>query len=116
MPNRPGPQTEPSEAPWPRPIQDCNPPSTDFDIFSKSEAALRNEMIPDRFDTFRHPAPNGINAVRNEIALVKGDMAKGAPHPDAYPDAPLHRPLSKNSAVSPGLSGCLVTPSPAPII
>jgi hypothetical protein len=26
-------------------------------------------MLPDRFDTFRHPAPNEINAVRNEIAL-----------------------------------------------
>ena len=26
-------------------------------------------MLPDRFDTFRHPAPNTINTLRNEIAL-----------------------------------------------
>jgi hypothetical protein len=35
---------------------------------SQIEAALRNELLLDRFDTLQHPAPDKINAFRNEIS------------------------------------------------
>ncbi|MBL8296657.1 MAG: SEC-C domain-containing protein [Bryobacterales bacterium] len=60
------------------------PHSTDFDTFSQTGASLRNEMPPETepgpFDTFRHPATNEINDVRNEMA----------PEPTARPQ-PVHR-------------------------
>ena len=47
------------------------PRSTDFDTLSQPSESLRNEMAPEAQSapagTFRHPDPNEINTVRNEM-------------------------------------------------
>ena len=59
------------------------PRSTDFDTLSQPADSLRNEMPPAAesgpFDTFRHPDPNEINNVRNEMPPEPEPPAKPEP-------------------------------------
>ena len=58
------------------------PRSTDFDTLSQPAESLRNEMAPEAestpFDTFRHPASNGINNVRNEMTQATPSACRRA--------------------------------------
>ena len=68
MPNRRGPQTEPGEASSSRPQAGSQIPLRQIStLFQNSGPLCETKWLPGRFDTFRHPTSNTINALRTEI-------------------------------------------------